>query len=208
MSVQRGRSRAHGAPRVLPGARLTGGDACGRRLVTVTGRNMRASTGLVRAACFNILGEMVQGADILDLFGGIGSLGLEALSRGAASATFVELRRDRAAVISENASILGYGPLARVVTGDAIAWLGANQTTVPEFQVILMDPPYLEAGPTTCLRALEILGVIAGRSPQWRAVVVVEHHRQLQVPEVVGSLTRVRESQYGMTTLSFYREQP
>lgn len=176
--------------------------------MTLSGRSMRASTGLVRAACFNILGERVQGASVLDLFGGIGSLGLEALSRGAASATFVELRRERAAVISENARILGYEAITQVVTADVIAWLDANRARAHEFDIVLMDPPYLESGPTICLRALERLGAMAAPPGGWSPLVVVEHHRQLQLPEVAGDLARVRESQYGMTTLSFYRSRP
>ena len=169
---------------------------------------MRASTGLVRAACFNILGEMVHGASILDLFGGIGSLGLEALSRGAACATFVELRRDRAAVIAENARNLGYEPVTKVVTADVSAWLDANRTRISEFDIVLMDPPYLESGPSICLLTLERLGAIAGASLQGMPLLVIEHHRKLQLPDVAGALIRVRESRYGMSMLSFYRVRP
>ncbi len=190
------------------GARLTGGEACGRRLATISGDGLRASTGVVRAACFNILGEVVSDATVLDLFAGAGSLGLEALSRGARRATFVEVRRERAAVVAHNASALGYGDRTEVVTADVIPWLAAHAESVAQAALVLMDPPYLDPGPALCLAALARLGEIAAVSPGWSPRVVVEHHRQFELPPASGALQCVRQSRYGSTQLSFYRRLP
>ncbi len=166
---------------------------------------MRASTGVVRAACFNILGDAVADANVLDLFAGVGSLGLEALSRGARRATFVELRRERAALIAQNALALGYREVAEVVTADVIPWLRSHREQVAQAALVLLDPPYLDPGPALCRAALEQLGETAAGVGTWAPEVVVEHHRQLQLPDAAGALNCVRQSRYGTTQLSFYR---
>lgn len=200
-------SEMAGRQRSGPGARLTGGEACGRKLLTVSGDGLRASTGVVRAACFNILGESVMGANVVDLFAGAGSLGLEALSRGASRATFVELRRDRAAVIQQNVDMLGYSGSSEVVVADVIPWLRASAPRLTEVSLLLMDPPYLAQGPALCTAALARLGALAGQEMSWQPTVVVEHLRRFPLPEVAGALNCVRHANYGSTQLSFYRRQ-
>lgn len=187
---------------------MTGGEACGRRLLTVTGDGLRATTGLVRAACFNILGEAVISANVVDLFAGAGSLGLEALSRGASRATFVELRRDRAGVIQQNLEMLGYTQSSDVVVADVLSWLSASGPRLKEVSLLLMDPPYLDQGPALGQAALARLGELTERDLSWRPTVVVEHLRRFPLPEVVGALNCVRRSPYGSTQLSFYRRHP
>lgn len=190
------------------GARLTGGEACGRRLATISQDGLRASTGVVRAACFNILGEAVLDATVLDLFAGAGSLGLEALSRGARHVTFVEKGRERAALVTQNAVALGYGDRAEVVTADVIGWLAAQRGSVVAADLVLMDPPYLDPGPALCVAALARLGEIAASEPAWFPEVVLEHHRRFEPPLTRGALQCVRQSHYGSTQLSFYRRLP
>jgi 16S rRNA (guanine(966)-N(2))-methyltransferase RsmD len=176
--------------------------------MTTSGDGLRASTGLVRAACFNILALEVQGAVAVDLFAGAGSLGLEALSRGARRAAFVELRRQRAEMISANLESLGWISRAEVVVGDALAWIRGRPSGLAEAGVVLLDPPYQDVGPQLCLDAIRLLGEAATGVPAWNPVVVVEHHRNLSVPDQAGALNCVRSSRYGSTTLSFYRRLP
>jgi 16S rRNA (guanine966-N2)-methyltransferase len=195
-------SRAHA------GARLTGGEAAGRRLLTVSGDGLRASTGLVRAACFNILAAEVEGAVVVDLFAGAGSLGLEALSRGASRATFVELRRERAQLISANLESLGWTSRSQVVVGDALAWIKGRPPELTQSRLVLLDPPYRDVGPQLCLDAIRLLGGVAAGLGAWNPVVVVEHHRDLSVPDQAGALNCVRTAKYGTTVLSFYRRLP
>ncbi len=202
-------SRRRPEPRRLsPGARLTGGEAAGRRLLTVAGDGLRASTGIARAACFNILAELVIGAEVIDLFAGIGSLGLEAISRGAAKVTFVEVQRGRAQVIEANLASLGWTDRAEVVVADVISWLRRQRGPLTESRLILLDPPYREAGPQLCLDTLRLLGTVAATSTGWDPLVVAEHHRDLSVPAEVGALNCVRTARYGTTVLSFYRRLP
>jgi 16S rRNA (guanine966-N2)-methyltransferase len=208
MSASTSRRRPPRSAAAHAGARLTGGEACGRRLATISQDGLRASTGVVRAACFNILGEAVLEATVLDLFAGVGSLGLEALSRGARQVTFVERVRERAALVARNALVLGYADRAEVVTADVIFWLAAQRRSVLAADLVLMDPPYLDPGPALCLAALSELGKIAASEPSWCPEVVVEHHRRFEPPAVRGALQCVRRSHYGATQLSFYRRLP
>ncbi|HVB54757.1 MAG TPA: RsmD family RNA methyltransferase [Candidatus Acidoferrales bacterium] len=201
------RPRRSGKPRAA-GARLTGGEAAGRRLLTEAVPDLRATTGLARAACFNILGELVVGARVVDLFAGAGSLGLEALSRGASFATFVEVGRQRAQLIDANLASLGWADRAEVVVADAISWLRRQRDPLTSCRLVLLDPPYREAGPQLCLGALRQLGVAAEASNGWDPWVVAEHHRDLSVPAEVGALNCVRTARYGTTVLSFYRRLP
>jgi 16S rRNA (guanine(966)-N(2))-methyltransferase RsmD len=162
----------------------------------------------VRAACFNILAGEVQGSVVVDLFAGAGSLGLEALSRGALRATFVELRRPRAQLISANLESLGWTSQAQVVVGDALAWIRGRPSGLTESRVVLLDPPYQDVGPQLCLDAIRLLGEVAAAVPKWDPVAVVEHHRDLLVPDQAGALNCVRTAKYGTTMLSFYRRLP
>ena len=187
------------------GARLTGGEAAGRRLLTSSGDGLRATTALMRGACFNILGAKVVGAEVVDIFAGAGSLGLEALSRGASRATFVELRRERAAVIRSNLDMLTYSDRAAVVVADALSWIPAATETLRAASVVLLDPPYRDSGPDLCLAAISKLAVVAALVPGWDPVIVVEHHRQLLVPDTSGALDCVRTTRHGTTVLSFFR---
>ncbi|HUY08801.1 MAG TPA: RsmD family RNA methyltransferase [Candidatus Dormibacteraeota bacterium] len=202
------RPRRKGSSRTTVGARLTGGEAAGRRLLTEVAPDLRATTGLARAACFNILGAQVEGVQVVDLFAGAGSLGLEALSRGARSATFVELGRRRAKLIEANLVSLGWADRAEVVVGDAISWLRRQREVLTACRLVLLDPPYREAGPQLCLDALGLLGGVAAAFSQWDPLVVAEHHRNFSVPPEVGALNCVRTARYGTTALSFYRRLP
>ncbi|WP_420637550.1 16S rRNA (guanine(966)-N(2))-methyltransferase RsmD [Candidatus Poriferisocius sp.] len=121
--------------------RIIAGEARGRPLHTPAGSDVRPSTARVREATFNSLHSQgrLQGAEVLDLFAGTGALGLEALSRGAASATFVE--RDPAALtaLRANLATTGYEARGRVVAGDVMAELPRLGR---HYGVALCDPPY------------------------------------------------------------------
>lgn len=127
--------------KMVPVTRIIAGQARGRRLAVPPGRRVRPTTDRVRESVFSMLGSMdlVVGARVLDLFAGTGALGLEALSRGAAEAVFVE--RDRAALAALRANIgtCGFGSRARVVASDAERFLAAGGTA-PD--LVLADPPY------------------------------------------------------------------
>src|SRR6185295_14611285 len=110
--------------------RIVGGSLGGRVLRAPAGRATRPTSEKVREAVFNILGD-VEGASVLDLFAGSGALGIEALSRGAAHATFVDAGRPALATIRANLDELGLAPRATVLAGDAAALAARHRPATP-----------------------------------------------------------------------------
>ncbi len=178
--------------------RITAGEWRGRALVTPrSGRELRPTTSMVRQALFNILGDAVEDADFLDLYAGAGTVGFEALSRGARRATFVE--RDRAAIdcIAATAAKLGCAGRVSAQQAEVVAWLRANPRAAAAGDVAFLDAPYRdEASADAALRLL-------GEHPP--ALVVCEHHRAHRLPDRIGGLATVRESTYGATRLTILR---
>ena len=120
--------------------RVIAGELGGRRLVTARGGTTRPTAARVREALFSMLGGL-EGAVVLDLFAGSGALGIEALSRGAARATFVERAPSALLALRANLSALELGERARVVAGDALAAL----RTGDKYDLVFLDPPYATA---------------------------------------------------------------
>lgn len=120
--------------------RIIAGSARGRRLVAPDGETTRPTSDRVREAVFNILFSSggVEDLVVVDLFAGTGAYGLEALSRGASHATFVEADRNAASALSDNIETLGFADESDVVIGDALRWLTREQTV----DVAFCDPPY------------------------------------------------------------------
>jgi len=126
---------------VRAGVRVIAGDAKGRRLIAPKTTSTRPATDRLRESIFGTLGARSEGAAVLDLFAGSGALGIEALSRGAAHATFVD--RDPTAVeaIRRNVAATGFANRARVVRGDTLAYLRADEEL---YDVVFCDPPYAD----------------------------------------------------------------
>ena len=119
--------------------RVISGSARGRRLKELQGMDTRPTTDKVKESLFNIIQFEIEGRRVLDLFGGTGQLGIEALSRGADHCTFVDMRKEAAALIRENLRLAGLSERSRVVQGDALSFLSSCGE---KFDVILLDPPY------------------------------------------------------------------
>lgn len=122
--------------------RITGGELRGRRLILPRGVGVRPTSDMVRLAVFNSLGALVEGAQVVDLCAGTGALGIEALSRGAARAVFVESDPRVCAAIRCNLSAVGLDSRAEVVRGDAVAWLDSLATVGGTTGILFADPPY------------------------------------------------------------------
>ncbi len=170
--------------------RIIAGEWGGRRLRIPRGMDIRPTTDRVRESWFSILGPAVRDASVLDLFAGSGALGLEALSRGAASAVFVERSRKALQALQANVEALGAGDRARIVGADAIAFV--SNLPPGAFDLALADPPY-DRG---------LAGRVVEewcRNPFAREV-WVEHRSSETLPEC-GSVDRRR---YGDTVLSGY----
>ncbi|HEU5198950.1 MAG TPA: RsmD family RNA methyltransferase [Ktedonobacterales bacterium] len=116
--------------------RIVGGEARGRRLKGPKTADTRPVLDRVKTALFDILSERVVDADVLDLFGGTGAIGLEALSRGAAHATFVEINHQMAGILRENARATGLTDRAEVIRGDAFHFLEAAAAQGRRYDIV------------------------------------------------------------------------
>jgi 16S rRNA (guanine966-N2)-methyltransferase len=161
--------------------RVVAGEARGRRLVAPAGRDTRPTLDRVREGLFNSLGSLgaVVDARVADLFAGSGALGIEALSRGAASCVFVEHDREARRAIEENLAVTGLADRAAVVASGVDAWLRAASAdaAADRFDLVLLDPPYA-TDDAEWARILEAVGDLAAGG-----LVVVESDREVAVPE-------------------------
>lgn len=160
------------------------------------GAATRPTSEKVREAVFDILGP-IAGAHVLDLFAGSGALGLEALSRGAAHATFVDSARSAQAAIRGNLRALGLADRATVIAGDAVVWAARCVPAAP-FRLVFVDPPY-----RSDLAARAVAALPPGRLAA-DAVIVIEHDRRNPPPDPLGSLLRTDQRRYGDTLISFF----
>ena len=176
------------------GLRVTGGTLGGRRLRAPRG-GVRPSADRVREATFARLGDLA-GAAVLDLYAGSGVLGVEAISRGAASVVFVERAPGSLSVLRANVELLGLGPVARIERGDAPRTVRRLGRSGQRFDLVLLDPPYAGDELGRALEALVASGVLARG-----AMVVVESGRHHPVPEVAG-LAPLDERRYGDTVIT------
>jgi 16S rRNA (guanine966-N2)-methyltransferase len=178
--------------------RVIAGEFGGRRLAAPRGRSTRPTSDRVREALFMAL-EPLEDLHVLDLFAGSGALGIEALSRGAARADFVEPDLAARRVLQENLDALAIAERARVWPLRLPRGLSTMKDVLASADVILADPPYGGDEARAILRALGEAGVKEG------ARVVVEHHAKDALPEREGRLVRGRARQYGETMVSTYR---
>ncbi len=174
----------------------------GLRLKAVPGRATRPTTDRVKESVFGILGDRCLGAQVLDLFAGTGSLGIEALSRGATRVTFVERDPGAVRVLRENLRATGLAEQAAILVKDVSAALGllAREGAGP-FDLVLLDPPYGSGLVEAVLEGLDQGGGLL--SPG--ALVVAEHSNHEVPTERVGRLALWRRRRYGETVVSFYQ---
>jgi 16S rRNA (guanine966-N2)-methyltransferase len=180
--------------------RIVGGSLGGRVLRAPSGAATRPTSEKVREAIFNILGHLhgsVEGDHVLDLFAGSGALGLEALSRGALTATFIDAAKPALAAIRGNLHDLGLGERATILAGDGVGLVARHIPPVP-WNVVFVDPPYASDLATRALSALPRAHLVD------RPVIVIEHDRRNVPPDALGSLLRTDQRRYGDTLISFY----
>jgi 16S rRNA (guanine(966)-N(2))-methyltransferase RsmD len=154
----------------------------------------------LRQALFNVLGPRTQGASVLDLFAGTGALGLEALSRGAAKATFVENDRRAVESLRANLATLKLRPRARVWAGDVFSRLARLEEAGEQFDCVFLDPPY-GAG-DLAVRCIEMLA--HGGVLRENGAVLVQAFHKTALPERVGTLCRTWRRRYGEGSLTMY----
>lgn len=168
--------------------RVVAGSARGRRLVVPTGRTVRPTSDRVREATFNALMSLglVEGATVLDLFAGSGAMGIEALSRGARRAVFVDRDRRALDAVRRNLDATGLDSLAQVVAGDALSWIADAEPA----DLVILDPPYRFD------RWGELFAGVGA------AALVIESDRSIATPD---GWELVRDRRYGGTWVGIAR---
>ncbi len=178
--------------------RIIGGTSRGRRLAGPRGAAIRPTADQVKEALFNVLAERIAGARFLDLFAGTGTIGLEALSRGAAQATFVESNPTARRVLEANVRRCGFEQAVEIRPVPVSRFL--KYARGPAYDIAFLDPPYQSQD---AQRVLPSLGGDAIIRPH--GVVVVEHFHKTHLDDRIGHLALVKTYRYGDTCLSVYQ---
>ncbi len=178
--------------------RVTSGAAKGTRLRTPGRGGVRPTSDMVKEALFNALAPRLADARVLDLFAGTGGLGIEALSRGAAQAVFVERDGHSAGMIRQNLEAARLSDRGTVRRANALTEIAALARAGTSFDLIVLDPPYGQGLAAEALHRIAAAGVLAPGG-----IVVAEGHWRDDPADIVG-LRRVRAARYGETGLWFY----
>ena len=178
--------------------RVITGKARGVQLKTPDGMLTRPTADRVKEALFSIINFDLPGAAVLDLFGGTGQLGIEALSRGAKSATFIDAREDACKIIRENLKRTKLESQGRVVRSDYLAYLRRCRE---KFDIILLDPPYAEVFLENALKCITEIDIL-----QTGGIIVAERPVEKELPFEFEGYTRSRDYKYGKTLLTIYRK--
>lgn len=172
--------------------RVIAGEFRSRKLKSMPGMEVRPTPDRLREALFSILAPEIEGAVFVDAYAGTGAVGIEAISRGAAKAVFLEKNREAAALITENLMSLRALDRAQVVRGSV-------QMNLPRHggDIIFIDPPYSEDKQYDL--SLEVAATLAPR------LLLVQHDAKRQLPERCGGMSRVRVLRQGDNSITFYR---
>jgi 16S rRNA (guanine966-N2)-methyltransferase len=181
--------------------RIVAGIAKGRTLIAPKGLDVRPTNDRVREALFSSIGQRVVGAEVLDLFAGSGALGLEALSRGATSAVFVERSKKAIKYLTQNIDNCGFKPSSRLMARDSIAALGQLEREIHCFGIVFLDPPYM--GPLLN----RALSAIAESKMVSDDTLIVAEHRIDSPPIAPKGLMIASQKRYGKTILSFVQRE-
>ena len=178
--------------------RVISGKARGVQLKTPEGLTTRPTADRVKEALFSIIQFDIPGARVLDLFGGTGQLGLEALSRGAVSAVFVDAGEPACRIIRENIKRTKMESQATVVRSDYMAYLNrCNQ----QFDFIFLDPPYAEVFLENALKRITEIDILASGG-----IIVTERPTGKELPWEFEGYVRSKDYKYGNTLLTLYRK--
>ncbi len=180
--------------------RITGGQAKGRILASPKGQKIRPTADHVREAIFNIIGQDLSGLKVLDLFAGTGSFGLEALSRGALCALFIDNSRESTNLIRKNLMLCGYVDAGIVLRRELKRGLPANHAHLRKgVDLVFIDPPYGKDSIPPLLRELSRRDLLSRGSR-----VIAESRKTEKLPAAVGNLRMTDTRSYGDTRISLY----
>jgi len=178
--------------------RVITGKARGIQLKTPEGMQTRPTADRVKEALFSIINFDIPGAKVLDLFGGTGQLGIEALSRGAASAVFVDAREESCRLILENLRRTKLDKEAKVVRSDYMDYLNRCRE---QYNIILLDPPYAEVFLENAIKKITEIDIL-----QSDGIIVAERPLGKELPWEFEGYARSKDYKYGKVLLTIYRK--
>ncbi|MEF2836815.1 MAG: 16S rRNA (guanine(966)-N(2))-methyltransferase RsmD [Oscillospiraceae bacterium] len=178
--------------------RVITGKARGIQLKTPEGMLTRPTADRVKEALFSIINFDIPGANVLDLFGGTGQLGIEALSRGASSAVFVDAREESCKLIRENLKRTKLEQNAKVIRSDYLDYLGRCRE---EYDIIFLDPPYAEVFLENAIKKITEIDILHSNG-----IIVAERPLGKDLPWEVKGYARSKDYKYGKVLLTIYRK--
>ena len=176
--------------------RVITGSARGRKLKTPENYDIRPTTDNVKESVFNIIQFDIEGRRVLDLFAGTGQLGIECLSRGAASAVFVDKSREAVKIVKDNLKACGLS--GTVVQADALSFL----RTCGKFDIIFIDPPYDSDLYESVLNTVNSIDILSDGG-----IIVCELRRERALPDMTAPYKKRREYTYGKVKLCIYTKE-
>ena len=178
--------------------RVITGKARGIQLKTPDGMLTRPTADRVKEALFSIINFDIPGAKVLDLFGGTGQLGIEALSRGATAATFVDAREESCKLIRENLKRTKLEQDAKVIRSDYLDYLSRCRE---QYDIIFLDPPYAEVFLENAIKRITEIDILHSNG-----IIVAERPLGKELPWEFEDFTRSKDYKYGKVLLTIYRK--
>lgn len=176
--------------------RVISGSKRGKKLIEFAGGDIRPITDMAKSALFNIIFDSIVDADFLDLYAGTGSVGIEAISRGANRCVFIDSSRESARIISKNLEITGFAPKAKVIISGCAK---ALEKLDGRFHYIFMDPPFFDEIDHDVFKIIERKNMlIAGGR------IIIKHFEKVKPPDCFEKIKLCDSRRYGNSMLSFY----
>ena len=178
--------------------RIVSGVLRGRKLHSIAGRSIRPTADRLRESLFNILSDKVRGAVVLDLFAGTGALGIEAISRGADFALFLDKHKQAVSLIEQNIRMCAIEGRTQVIQWDVIRNLNCIRSSQRSFDIVFMDPPYnIDA-----IKAV-LYNLHRSQCLEMGATIVAEHSIVEPIPDKHSAFSIQHQRRYGKTLVSF-----
>ena len=179
--------------------RVITGTAKGKRLKTPDGLQTRPTSDRVKEAIFSAVQFEVEQARFLDLFAGSGQMGIEALSRGAASAVFVDAGKEACRLVQENIKLTGFEKVSRVIQSDYMSYL---ERCREQFDMIFLDPPYFEVFLENSLKKISEIDILSDCG-----IIICERPADKQLDAEILGLRRCKDYRYGNTWVTIFRKE-
>ncbi len=181
--------------------RIISGTAKGRRLKAPPGNTTRPITDMIKEALFNVLGQSIQKSDFLDLFAGSGSVGIEALSRGASRVVFIDNSSAAVKTIRDNLDTCNFSDRYVILKEDVLTAADRFEKRNILFDYIYIDPPFTQGSIfPRIMKAIDEKNILHNKG-----VLIIRTPRKMEMPEGFVNLKRIRHNHYGESTLHYYQ---